>query len=770
MIKKVPIFLLVFLCLLLSQVEAQNGQWTWIKGDSVATLGNYGVLGVSSPSNEPPARYHCIHWLDTSGNFWIFGGAFTNGFNSTNDLWRYKPSTNEWTWMSGPQTNNNTAGVFGTQGIPSVNNFPPATQNTGISWTDSSNNLWLMHKYGDLWKYDIASNEWTWVKGSGLTNQAAVYGTQGVSDNANSPGANNENKVAWIDSLNNLWLYQNSNVWKYTMNTNEWTWVKGNGSSPAIPSYGTKGVPAASNQPFAKNGFIYWQDRNDKFYMGFASFNGITSTLWLYDLATNLWTWISGEQGIGVNSNKKFISKCTASVDRSPGIRIESRSAYNNSACDGLFWFHGGNVYQQGPSSDLWIYSPKENTWRWVWGDSTSAISSSYGTKGISSATNIPPPRQGHSMWVDKKQGVWVFGGLANNGIVHISNDLWYYTPDTNCINFHPNNIEVLVLHPPTDTSLCIGENTIMPVDTSYEITVQPNTGYTFNADTSIITFQPSTTTTYTVIADKKNTCSNTISITFTIVVNNFFLPPFQDGTICANSTYSLPLDSTYHFQFSPSTSVSYTPGDSFALFSPTDTTTYTITGTRFGCNANDTSHFTIRVIPNPIADFIISPSSVLIDSPTLHLINTSQFTTHYDWFIGNKYLGSNVPIHYLASSVGQYCFTLIAYNTLGCSDTAIHCGNVLYNDHLFTPNSFSPNGDGLNDEFHILAYQLHLLHFNIYNRWGEKVFSATDPTFGWDGNYKGEKAPISTYYYFMEYLDKNGEKRLIKGDVTLLR
>jgi len=110
---------------------------------------------------------------------------------------------NEWAWMSGANANTpNQNGTYGTQGtaapanVPGVRNFGP------VSWTDASGNLWLFGGNGldsagtsgggdlnDLWKYNITSNEWTWVSGSKFISQQGNYGTLGTAAPANVPGA-----------------------------------------------------------------------------------------------------------------------------------------------------------------------------------------------------------------------------------------------------------------------------------------------------------------------------------------------------------------------------------------------------------------------------------------------------------------------------------------------------------------------------------------------------------------------------------------------------
>src|SRR6188472_2383093 len=91
---------------------SQPGQWTWMTGDSVVgSPGNYGVQGVPSPLNEPPSLYEAIEWKDQSGIFWFYGGLH-NVPNECSALWKYDPSTNEWTWMNGT-TGLNDPGNYG---------------------------------------------------------------------------------------------------------------------------------------------------------------------------------------------------------------------------------------------------------------------------------------------------------------------------------------------------------------------------------------------------------------------------------------------------------------------------------------------------------------------------------------------------------------------------------------------------------------------------------------------------------------------------------
>jgi hypothetical protein len=139
-------YVIVFLAFVCSpnSMGAQStapGQWTWVGGNNTfggpctvgigcesSTLGNigiYGTLGVPTAGNVPGSRSGASTSVDNAGNVWLFGGFgidSANTLGALNDLWKFDPSTNEWTWISGGNTIGNSCasyycglpGVYGT--------------------------------------------------------------------------------------------------------------------------------------------------------------------------------------------------------------------------------------------------------------------------------------------------------------------------------------------------------------------------------------------------------------------------------------------------------------------------------------------------------------------------------------------------------------------------------------------------------------------------------------------------------------------------------
>ena len=287
--------------------------WTWMKGDSADTKGFYGTIGVGSQLNHPPGRELASTWVDTSGNLWLFGGFTLVGsnFRDYDDLWKYSPTLNEWTWVKGDTMPLLTKGVFGIKGVSSSNNLP-GTRSGGSAWTDAANNLWLFGgltasggysaAYNDLWKYNILTNKWTWINGDSTFFSSSVYGIKGVSSPLNKPGARGA-AMNWTDSKGFLWLmggecestsaFGNKNdLWRYDPNINEWTWVKNDTTIYGYGVYGTQGVSSPNNKPGGRYGGYTWKDTADNMYLfggsGLgATLGGALSDLWRYSPDTS---------------------------------------------------------------------------------------------------------------------------------------------------------------------------------------------------------------------------------------------------------------------------------------------------------------------------------------------------------------------------------------------------------------------------------------------------------------------------------------------------
>ncbi len=192
--------------------------WMWVSGpDTAGQPGIYGTKGVADVNNIPGGREYASSCADTSGNVWLFGGwgyDTAGDWGDFNDLWKYDGSN--WTWISGDYSWDR-PGSYGTKGVADANNVPGGRSGASSS-VDKSGNIWLFGGGGydstrtsgylnDLWKFD--GSNWIWVSGSNTADQKGSYGTKGVADAGNVPGAR-YCAVLWVDNSGNLRLFGGS--------------------------------------------------------------------------------------------------------------------------------------------------------------------------------------------------------------------------------------------------------------------------------------------------------------------------------------------------------------------------------------------------------------------------------------------------------------------------------------------------------------------------------------------------------------------------------
>ncbi|OUV76091.1 MAG: hypothetical protein CBC83_00995 [Flavobacteriales bacterium TMED123] len=189
------------------------------------------------------------------------------------------------------------------------------------------------------------------------------------------------------------------------------------------------------------------------------------------------------------------------------------------------------------------------------------------------------------------------------------------------------------------------------------------------------------------------------------------------------------------------------------------------------GCSNSKTFSNMINVFAKPIADFSVSNQFLSINNSTVELINKSVGADSWVWDLGNGFNSKlqNPSVTY--QDTGKYIVSLLATNIYGCSDKAYREIHVAPEFTLFIPNSFTPNRDGLDDDF--LAYGEGVVSFkmNIYNRWGEIIFTSFDKELGWDGKDSfNNLIPNGVYLYHIAVTDFKGKAWVYNGEVNLMR
>lgn len=145
-------------------------------------------------------------------------------------------------------------------------------------------------------------------------------------------------------------------------------------------------------------------------------------------------------------------------------------------------------------------------------------------------------------------------------------------------------------------------------------------------------------------------------------------------------------------------------------------------------------------------------------------------------WNTGNGQVWQTqqiAPQKYPPTPRGQvisYPVQLIVTNKANCSDTVLQHVQVPANCYIAVPTAFTPNNDGNNDYLYPLnAYKAQHLLFNVYNRYGQLIFTTTDWTKKWNGSYQGVAQLAGTYIWTLNYWDTNTNQWIHQKGTTVL-
>lgn len=153
---------------------------------------------------------------------------------------------------------------------------------------------------------------------------------------------------------------------------------------------------------------------------------------------------------------------------------------------------------------------------------------------------------------------------------------------------------------------------------------------------------------------------------------------------------------------------------------------------------------------------------------------NLSLNASTYSWNFGN--LGISIlawpKFDFPADISGNYTVCLHATNEFGCIDSTCHDIFIYEDPVLYLPNSFTPDGDGINDFFGPIGFSMAVFEMRVFDRWGEVIYTWSDLTGRWDGTFRTVPAKEDVYGWKIVYatLKNPHVNREIQGHVTLLR
>jgi len=283
-----------------------------------------------------------------------------------------------------------------------------------------------------------------------------------------------------------------------------------------------------------------------------------------------------------------------------------------------------------------------------------------------------------------------------------------------------------------------------------------------------------------TLLVTDKNNCTDDATETFPW----FPAPPILvvepnqfEGCRPAKITFnnlSSPIDESYEVIWD------FGDGNTVDEISPmhtyTDIGTYNVSlfvKSPLGCSIDQDFDGLITVLDSPLAGFSYTPDNPNIFNKTVSFVDESQDAIAWLYEFGDLPSTDRNPT-YTFPDTGLVEVIQVVFHPSGCTDTAFATIDIEPLVTLALPNAFTPNDDGLNDDFRGKGFfdGFRDYKMQIWNRWGEKIYEGSDPSVGWDGKKQtsGDIAPAGVYIYTVEYSPPRGEAKKEKGHVTLIR
>ncbi len=282
-----------------NEIYARSDLWMYNPKSKKFTY--FGESGGSA--DKPAARYRTRAWVDDSNNFWMYGGAIDNNYStySYNDLWKFNTTTKVWTFIKGNKNSlycrNCPNGVYpATPGTSGVQYFPRARSDYAY-WKDNTGNIWIYggyveshgsEEYGDVWKFNPTTSEWTLISGNDTFNPPKT---------ATNPGGRNA-PYCWVGTDNKLYMsggqrqywYFLRDTWRLNPSNGSWEIVKIDSLTNEAPiSVGFR-LEDSTNAPGSAVNTLDHLTTGSHTYMfsgygtGINNLNGFTGAMWRYSL------------------------------------------------------------------------------------------------------------------------------------------------------------------------------------------------------------------------------------------------------------------------------------------------------------------------------------------------------------------------------------------------------------------------------------------------------------------------------------------------------
>jgi gliding motility-associated-like protein len=312
---------------------------------------------------------------------------------------------------------------------------------------------------------------------------------------------------------------------------------------------------------------------------------------------------------------------------------------------------------------------------------------------------------------------------------------------------------------------LCSGKSATLTATGALNYTWSP-AGSLNTPNGAVVVASPNSNTTYTVIGSNTYsnvTCSDQKSITIYVVPYLSNAVVSESVAVCLGQPATLKASGGSVNTWWPIDNMDDPNAAEVHVTSPV-TTVYSVNISNNGlCPVTRT--VLVQVNPLPIIDAGRDTTFNINEPMYIAAIGSGTIS----WIDGPSIYCKNCPMTQVFPTKST-CYTVKAINEFGCEVTDQMCIEITQEHLIYVPNSFTPNDDGLNDEFKVYGDGLSIIKMTIYDRWGRELYFKEGDDAMWNGKYKDEVCEEGVYIYRFLYRSISGQRIYKTGNLTLLR
>jgi gliding motility-associated-like protein len=303
----------------------------------------------------------------------------------------------------------------------------------------------------------------------------------------------------------------------------------------------------------------------------------------------------------------------------------------------------------------------------------------------------------------------------------------------------------------------------------------------TTNTLLTVSSISNSLQTTYTLVGADGNGCTNTVVVRPIVLGLPYGLisPASEGGCVPFCTTFNFQKGSPIITNINWSFSNGNTFKDSVNVYqcfttAGIHTVNISLVDSK-GCKGSSTA--TVEGYPIPKAEFSYSPDAPNENDNVITFTdetgNAKITDWYWDFYSNGKDTSNKSNTTYTFPEIGNYFVYLKVTSDHGCVDSIVKKLTIVEDVTFFIPNSFTPNGDGNNEVFLPKGVGVKKYRMDIFDRWGQLVYTSTDLYQGWDGKSKkgGDILPQDVYVYKISVTNNNSSKpKSYTGHVTLMK